>query len=342
MVSMPTIDEYNKFFDLAVAEERVTDPAIIEEARYISNNFYYWYDFTLFPKEIMLAEKKLAFTKDWDKVGFFSSDAYYRGVIDNTIYSGDKNLVITDYKTSRAMLKESQIKHDPQLKSYVKMMVHTLGRDNVESVTIRIVYMRYKNIISHTFEGAEIDNACDSIQTWIDELVSQIESKGDNLDNYECVRNQYCSRCHLREDGVCPLFKHVKIEGETFTELLNEDTCKTMWKESESLKDKYKAYQKSCKEFIETTDALDVIDDSAVLDKHLVESRKYSPEEVVKKSLEKGYQLIDILPFMSISETNAKKLFKKAGITITDELIDSTSSIITRTKFEALTREEMG
>jgi hypothetical protein len=337
IVSMPEPKVYWSFFDQAIAEEKMINPETIEEARHIMRGFYYWYDFSLFPNEVMLAEKKLCFDRSWNKVGFFDENAYYRGVIDNTIYSGDKHIIITDYKTSRAMLTESQVAEDPQLKSYVKMMIHTLGRDNIDSVTVRIVYMRYKVIVSHTFEY--IDDVVSSSEVWIDTLAKEIESNGDNIENYKPTRNEHCNRCHIREDGICPIF--VKSEKAFITDSMTEATCKLAWKESEVLKDKYQMYQKVCKEFINDTDAVVMIDEKAMLDKHITKVRKFVPEEVVKLGLAKGLNLMTMLPYFGISDTEFKKMLKKNNITINEEEKSKLFNLKNKSTFAALTREEM-
>ena len=338
IVSMPPRDIYNGFFDASVANEKVVNPEIIEEARILTNMFYRWYDFSMLPNTMMLAEKKLAFDKDWKKVGFFSDEAYFRGVIDNTVYGGDKNVVITDYKTSRSMISQDQLSEDLQLKSYVKMIVKSLGRANVDSVTVRIVYMRFKTIIEHTFK--DIDKVVDSITTWMDTLIQQIYDKGDDISNYPQTRNEYCHMCHIREDGNCPIFTMVKSpEGRT-SDTLNEESCAAMWKESEILKDKYQSYQKLCKSFINTTDGVVMIDEKAVLDKHITKKKKFDPVAVVELALENKLRMIDILPYLSISEKSVNKMIKDNSIDVEEEAYSSLYELKNSSSFDAIVKKE--
>ena len=340
LVSMPSREKYDQFFMFAVTEERCSDPEIIEEARGIMNRFYDWYDYTILPNEILLAEKKLAYTKDWKPTGFLSKNAYFRGVIDSTLYSPvTKGIVISDYKTSRSMLTRWQVSEDPQLRSYVKMMVHKLGINNIETVTIRIVYMRFREIIEYTFDN--IQEIVDESTAWINGMINEIEKRGDNPDKFEPTRNEHCNRCFLREDNMCPLFVREKYQEVMSLEVSDEETCSKAWKESEILKDRYESYQKQCKEFITNTDGVVIIDDEAILDKHFSIVKKFIPIEVVTLALQNGARLTDILSFMSIPEKSVNKMFAKLGIRPTDEEYGNLYKEGKRSTFKALTSKEV-
>ena len=339
LVTMPERDEYERMFTQAVAEERVTAPEIIEEAHGIVSRFYNYADFSVLPHETILAEQKLAFTRDWEKTGFFSDNAYFRGVIDHTLYNSDKHVTITDYKTSRTMLNKYQLAEDPQLKSYVNMIVRRLGRENVESVTIRLVYMRFLETIEWTFD--DIDSVLESATGWINGLVEQIEERGDDINNFETTRNQYCGTCHVRELGLCPLFKKVEdssaTEGVTDWSVSNEVECAQAFKRAERLKEESNNLMKECKNFIETTDGV-VHVDGGILDKVYNTTRKFDPVKVASVALKKEVKLADILKYFSITEANFKKMSAKL-VEFTDEEIDEVSKESKRSKFDVFTRE---
>jgi hypothetical protein len=340
LVSMPELKEYNKFFNLAVHEERCADPEIIEEARGIMNRFYDWYDYTVLPNEVLLAEKKLAYTKEWEPTGFFDDNAYFRGVIDSTLYSSEtRGIIISDYKTSRTMLNKWQVAEDPQLRSYVKMMVHKLGIQNIDSVTIRIVYMRFREIVEYTFSN--IQEVVDESTEWIEGMISQIESIGDNPEGFLPSRNEHCNRCFLREDNMCPLFERKEYEEAMSLEVSDEKTCRNAWKESEILKDRYESYQKQCKSFLNKTDGVVLIDEKAVLGKHISETKSFIPLEVVSLALQSKAKLTDILPFLSITEKNVEKMFKKLGIKCSEEEYSGLYKVGKRSTFKALTNKEL-
>ncbi len=343
IVSMPDWDKYNEYFAKAVVEEKCDDPEVISEARNIISRFYNYADFSTLPHETLLSEQRMGFTKDWALTKFLADDTFYRGIVDNIIYTSDKHLVITDYKTSRKMLSKWEVKEDNQLRSYVNMVVTKIGRDNVESVTIRIIYMRFSETVEYTFMGEEVDRAISENRLWVEGLANIIEADKD----YKPVRNQFCSNCHVRELDKCPLFEKVfdssDIKGATALGIPNEKTCQEAWKRVEVLKDEYDDLTKKVKSFIEDTDAVVVIDEKAILDKHYLEKRTYLPLEVASVALEKGANLADILPFFSISETNYRKMQSKLGFNISteEEVEKALYKTSKRSKFGAFTKGEI-
>jgi len=339
MVSMPSQEIYREFFNIAVVEEKCNSPEILEECRRIMDRFYNWIDFSTLPGEIMLAEQKIAYDKSWNKVPFLDDNAYFRGVVDNIMYTSDKHVIIGDYKTSRTMLTKDQISEDNQLRCYVKMVVLLLGRANVNRITVRLIYARFCEIVEYTFTDDEIDMVVKDVGYWIDSTANEIESCGSDIDNFQPARNEYCNRCFIREELKCPLF--VRKESAEGISLIvsNEVTCMEAWKRSEVLRDEYESLQGMCKEFIENTDGVVIIDDTAILDKHMFPTKVFIPEEVVSLALRKKIKLKDILPHLSVSDKGVKKLFKKLDITA--EEYDKLYRVGKRSTFKALTPKEI-
>jgi len=337
-VSMPGRELYNQFFSTAVGESKCSDVEIIEESRFIMNRFFDWADFSILPGEVMMSEQKLGFTKDWEHTGFLSDNVFYRGVIDNVIVTSEGDMIITDYKSSRKMLTKWQVKEDYQLKSYATMMAERIGADKINSVTIRIIYLRYLEIVEYTFN--EIHDIMEDTKTWISTMVNKIEALGDNPEKYQPVRNEYCGMCYLKEDNVCPLFERVELKEGMSHAVSDESDCQSMWKKSEVLKGEYQSLQKQCKTFIESTDAVVTIDENAVLDKFRVEAKKFVPEKVVSLALLNKVKLADILQYFGISEANVKKLIKKTGIKPTKEEYEDLYELTYRNKFDAIVRSK--
>lgn len=339
LVSVPDKKEYDRFFEMSISEYGVTSVKTIEETRRIMNRFYNWADFSVLPGEIMVAERKIAFNKDWGLTSFFSKDAYWRGIIDNMLYQVyDKHITITDYKSSRKMLNKEDLKSDLQLRSYVRMIILLLGRENVKKVTIRLVYMRFSECISHTFDN--IDEIVDNTGTWIEETINRIYEFGDDKSKYQPKRNFNCSTCHIKEDGLCPLFKIKELSEGTTLSVSNEESCEEAYRRVEALENEAKALKGACKEFIENTDAIVSID-GAVLDKHKDPKRKYKTHNVVELALRQGVKLPEILDYLSISKTSFEKLVNSHHLKIPKnggegELFEVKNS----TKFAALVPEE--
>lgn len=336
--SMPSIEEYNSFFDNAVVEERCVDPEIIEDARRILNRYYGWKDLSISHDEIMLCEKKLAFSKDWDKRKFFDSDVYFRGVIDNMLYGG-RTAIVTDYKSSRSMLTEEQLLEEWQTKCYVLLLYETMPEGSLDTIIIRMEYMRFLKSVMYTLRGSEIKTVAESARAWIDQTVDLIKrSAKDN--NFPAIRNEHCSTCGLREDGLCPLFDRSGGIGPLDNRVVDTVTCGEQWKLAERLEAERDAIVSQCKTFIKNCDDPVTVDGNVRIGYYSEEKTAYNEVEVFKAMLSKKIAVEDFLPYFSISPSNFDKMVKRLKVSFTDEELKLASKPSMRTSFLALTEQE--
>jgi len=341
--SMPDWETYDRIIQKAIEHYKCDDPAIIQDIEKIMARFYDLKDFSLTPGDITITEKRLAFDKNWKTIGnFFSNKAFFRGIIDVIDYFGEY-IIITDYKTSRAMLKQEQLKNDRQMQVYLLLVYMFLPKESYKKIIIRIEYIRYGKMIED--EITDIKAIADKALRWINDSVQAIESEMLKTDGsaFPPIRNEYCHTCHIGEDAKCPLFDKQRINdiGNPFTfRILDTEDCKNAWKRIEANKTENSRLQKLCKSFIDKCSDAVTIDEKAVLDFYVKEDRSFSAEKVMTRLLEKGVDIQYLVKFLNITKTSFEALCKSKDIEMTEEELDEVSSKKTKTTFDAFTSKE--
>lgn len=324
--SMPPYEVYNKIVTRAISKYNVTDGVSISEIKYIMNRFYNSHDFSLYPGDIIVTEKQIAFDKDWNiEDDWFGSNVFWRGKIDKIRWEGDI-IDIEDYKTNRVVPSIKELKEDMQTKSYVMCVVYYVGRENVENIRVRLNYLRHNECLELIYTGNEIDDVISEVKTWINTYVEEIESQLANSKNaFKPCRNEYCSTCLLFQDGRCPLFDIKKIGDVKSTDfqVTNVNQCIKMYKQAELLKIQRDKIMKACSTFIKTAgDAPVLIDKVAKLDFHKTEMHRVDVPALIttllkmKSDPDTNIDLKTILKHLSISKKNIDKLSDKIGVDI--------------------------
>jgi len=344
--SMPSYDIYNKIVYEKISKNNVIDEMSISEIKYIMRRFYNTHDFSLYPGDIMLTEKSLAFNKNWEVVDdWFGSDVFWRAKIDKIRWEGNL-LDIEDYKTNRVVPSLKELKESMQLKSYIKCVVSYIGRENVENIRIRLNYLRHNEKLEIMYSGNEIDEIIAEVDIWIFSTIKDIESQlVDSKNAFKPCRNEYCSNCSLFQDGICPLFDIKKIGDVKSPDFIinNANQCIDMYKRTELLQIERDKIIKQCKEFAKKNenDVL-LIDKVAKLDFHKTEVLKINVLELVLELLRMqdaqgtNIDLKTILRYLTISKTNAQKLSDRIGVNVFEIDGDSIVTKSIRQEFKAL------
>lgn len=342
-VSMPDWDTYKYFIDTAINQEKVTEPDIVNEVNKIMARFYELDDFSLLPGDVTVTEKKLAFDKDWGLVSnFFAKNIFFRGILDVIDFFGDY-VVITDYKSSRKMLNQKQLKEDRQTKIYVLLIYKLLPKGSYSKIKVQIKYLRFAKTVSYELTYDEVVQVAENSLKWINDKIQEIEGELLKTDGtaFSPKRNEYCGTCHIGE--ACPLFDKSKIndiEDPQKFKVSDVEDCSLAWKHVEIRKKEISRLQSQCKAFVKSCSNPIKIDDNAFLDFYTKESRKYKADEVIKLLMKKEVDIKFIAKFLSVSQSSLDALCDIKNIKLTDEEMDSISDKKIETKFEAFTKKE--
>jgi DNA polymerase III epsilon subunit-like protein/CRISPR/Cas system-associated exonuclease Cas4 (RecB family) len=341
--SMPDRDEYEKMIQSSINQYKCTDGYVINEVRYIMNRFYNKQSFATLPGEIILTERRLAFDKDWKILkDFYNQAAFFRGVIDVISWMQDC-VVILDYKTSRKMMSDAELKNDMQLKTYVLLLLKYLPENSVNKIVIMVNYIRFG--ITIEYEITDPKSVADEATQWINASIQQIESELLKTDGsaFNPKRNKYCHTCFLAEDGKCPLFNKFMItqidDIENFI-VRNEGDCRAAFKRIEANKAENSRLTKLCKAFIEEYEGTVTIDDTATLDFYSTRSRKYDTVKTMKWLLSKGKSIEQVLKFFSITPSSFNALLEKSEMEINEDALNEISVEKIETTFDAYTEDE--
>ena len=342
--SMPNWEVYNELIDKAIRRYRCSDPDIITEVKKIMSRFYELKDFSLMPGEFTITEKRLAFDKEWKILpDFYSNLAFFRGIIDLIEYLSDGDyIIITDYKTSRTMLTEKQLKEDRQMKIYLLLVYMFLPKNSFKKVILRIEYIRFGKAIEYEVE--DIENSVSETEKWINESIQNIEKEMLKTDGtaFSPIRNEYCHTCHLAEDGKCPLFNRQMINNidnpYEFVISTVED-CKNAWKRIEVNKAENSRLLKLCKAFAKKCDDPITIDKTAKLDFYVDEKIECNAEEAVKTLLRRGVNIEYIIKFLGITPSSLASLCLNKGIELNEEEANTICRKTRKTTFDAFTED---
>jgi hypothetical protein len=158
------------------------------------SGFYNTKSFILYPGEVNSFEKSLAVDREFNPVDFFGPTAFLRAKIDILSYI-DQTIVITDYKSSRKMLSESEVRNDKQLLMYMYMVTKCVT-SGYKSVIIRIEYLRYGVPVEARFDMNEVSMKCAEVEEWINATIAKIEAEiqSVNGDAFKPRRNLWDDR----------------------------------------------------------------------------------------------------------------------------------------------------
>ncbi len=342
--TMPDPESYEKLVQTAINRNRCTDPDIINDVRYIMSRFYKLKNFQLNRRELIVTEKRIAYDRQWNLLSdFYANNVFIRGVIDLIEYYGDY-IIITDYKSSRTMLTEAQLKSDVQTLLYLLMIYKYIPRESYKKIVIRIEYIRFNKTVEYEVE--DVDAAAAIAMKWLNDGIQMIESEmlKPEGEAFQPQRNQYCSSCHIGEDGKCPLFSKMfisNIEDPFQFSISNVDDCIKAWKRIETNKTENIRLLKLCKEFVKEYSNKITIDGKAYLDFYPIPTREYSPAKLLELVEKRGMTIRDIIYFFKISESEFDKLCDKKKLTISNSELNEISREKTRHEFDALTMEEI-
>ena len=341
--SIPDHDTYSSIINEALNLFKCTDPSIINDVKGIMYRFYSKNDFSLTPGDVAVTEMKIALDKDWKRVkDFYSDKVFFRGIIDIIDYYGEY-IIITDYKTSRTMLTEKQLKEDMQTLVYLMLINKLLGDNKYNKVKIRINYIRYSKIVE--YEVPNVRMAIERAEKWVNSSIQEIEKEMLKIDGtaFQPRRNEYCGYCHIGEDGKCPLFNKQFINNidDPYSFSVNDiDDCRDAWKRIEANQSENKRLVKLCKKFVKDCTDKITIDENAILDFYVSEGRNYDASKAATLMLKKKIDIRELMQFFSITEKAMKELLEYKKIELTDEELNIISKVKRKAEFKALTEKE--
>jgi len=342
--SMPDIENFDAIIKKAIKYYKCNNANVIKDVGYIMSKFYETKDFTILDDEVVLTEQSIALDKDLNVLkDFYSNKAYVRGIIDSLSYC-HPFVIITDYKTSRKMMTEEELKKDMQMKMYVMLAYHFLPKNSYEHIIVRIEYIRFGKTIEYQIN--DVQAVVDEALKYLRDSVTDIEKEMLKTDGsaFEPVRNEFCHTCYLGEDGICPLFnkQFVGLIDNASTYVITDvDTCKKAWKRIEANKAENTRLLKMCKTFVEGCDSTIVIDDKAILDFYTKTDNQFDTLQTAILLRSKGLTLNHIIGHLSIAEKEFTKLCAINKITISDEEKKKICFPKISTKFQALTKEQI-
>jgi DNA polymerase III epsilon subunit-like protein len=336
-VSMPDREEYDRIINTALVNYSIIEPEMISEIKYIMDKFYIKRDFSLSINGVLITEKKIALDKDWKVVDdYFGKDVWVRFVVDVIKYYND-TVVITDYKSSRTMLNEKDLKNDPQLKLYALAVYQFLPKDSFKKMILKIDYIRFcKEII---YEVDNVEGYINEAKQWIVDSIKLVENGP-----FEPKRNSWCGTCFLSENGECPLFsrKFINNIGDPVNfSVKSADDCVAAFKTAEVLDIERKGLVKKCQDFIKSTDVPVIIDKDAKLGFYTKPGIEVSAEKFALLMLKKGFKMVDFIGTFGVTKTSLDWIQKRLKVTLTKEELESISEKKGRVEFDALTEKEL-
>jgi hypothetical protein len=277
----------------------------------------------------------MAFDKNWNSLNnFYSKDIFFRGIIDVISYFDDC-VIIADYKSSRKMMTLKQLKEDFQTMVYALLIYKFLPEGSFKRLIIRIDYIRYGEIVEYEINSIEgIKEIADRATNWIYSSIQNIEKEMIKTDGtaFQPIRNEYCHTCFLGEDGMCPLFNK-QISGKL-------DDPFACWKRIETNKAENERLSKLCKSFIKQCSDPVIIDKKAKLDFYLSKHRDFDVKKTTLLLLNKKIDMADFIRHYSITPAEIQKIFDDKKIVLTQEELDSISTLKSKQTFDAFTNEE--
>ena len=288
---------------------------IVDDIKLIMNNtsesfLLPEYDNFCFP------EKRYAFNFDWELVEWNNPDVFIRGIMDLT---WDKNgcLYFEDFKTSRKILSESEVKNNFQILLYA-LMLYKINQENIEKgiyksyIICRINFIRYGVV-------REIKISIKKIQ-YIEKKIYRLISQIENTKLWRPSICQYCDWCSFQ--SVCTLYKkHLKNFN------FNPKNIYLLAKKVYIAEQFIKSGKKILKGHVDNTGAITV--DNMVLDFYPEEKKSFNTLNLINKFKE---HKIDYLSKLSFNKSGIISL-TKGNKKLRQELLD-TAVINTQTKFK--------
>lgn len=147
--------------------------------------------------EYVEPEMKMAVNRDFEPVDFFSSDAFFRGVVDYMARHGDEALVIDFKKGGNGWLTKY---HSPQLTSYLLLDYYCNGE--FEKGTSYIYYVEAGELSrGPVLEGKMIESHSRKwLEDKIETAIVAVEEEG-YFKHQRCNLCKYCDYAALCKDG---------------------------------------------------------------------------------------------------------------------------------------------
>jgi len=303
-VTMPDDVEYETIFNISVLENKIGDPDVINDAKRICRTFRRTYTFDTSGKAIILAERKLAFDKEWNLLpDFFSKKSYWRGIMDYMEYHED-HVIIRDYKSSRKELTLEQIQGDYQLLSYAANAIRMVPKIIDMPIRVEIVYMRTGHVVG--FDIADNRKLMADVDLYIKTVSGMVldETNRSVAEMFAPHRNNMCGTCTYCENNMCPLFSKTEqssiSDPSTFI-VNNDETCMMAYKQAEANAAEAKLLMSLVKEYIKSKDGTGImVDGSAEVNFYTDEQLAINPLTGVQMLLKAGAKLPVILGEMSL------------------------------------------
>lgn len=157
-------------------------------------------------------EMKMAVNRNWEPVDFFSSDAYFRGVVDYMARHGDQAIVV-DYKKGGGGYLTKY--HSPQLNSYLLLDYYCNGP--FEEGTSYIYYVENAELSrGPVLKGEMIES---HTRQWLENKIETAIKSVEDEGYFKHVRGNYCKYCDYEDlckdgkRGTCGSLAKYSIES---------------------------------------------------------------------------------------------------------------------------------
>lgn len=144
-------------------------------------------------------EQKYAMTRDFKKTGFFSKDAYIRGVFDLwAMDEADKKLIVIDHKTSKNASSANAVKAHTQLNLYVFMLTKLFNL-KWERAHIALHFLRHGKLVWAGLTPKEVEQFGKRYTHYLSALEGTIV-KAYETNNWQKCPGVYCRWCSFKDE----------------------------------------------------------------------------------------------------------------------------------------------
>jgi CRISPR/Cas system-associated exonuclease Cas4 (RecB family) len=235
------------------------------------------------------SERKIAFDTEWKVIPWEDENVFLRAIMDLTWDNGD-TLNIEDFKTSRKIMSETDMKNELQILLYAVCTSKLYDMTKYNKIVARLNFLRYGVIREVTIPFKRLETA----ETKILKTINKIE----NTKHFVPVICSYCEWCNYK--AVCGLYvKHLQNFD------IDMSNIPMLAKKLFIAKQFVSEAEKILKGHVEANGSINVGD--MKLDFYPEERRSFPSKDIIKVFTDNGIDYSDVISF---NQTEIKKLTK--------------------------------
>lgn len=145
------------------------------------------------PIDYIEPELKIAITRDYKPTGFFSEDAYFRGVIDLPIQLLNDDAIVIDHKRGGSPAYGLKY-HQAQLSTY--HVLYHFGHRRVRGIQSGIHFMEAGSVVMGKYtKGTDIENL---MPAWLDAKIETAVKNVTEAEAFYPVKGTACTYCNFK------------------------------------------------------------------------------------------------------------------------------------------------